>query len=136
MKFLERLPFELCCIVKEYADPLYSVKKDIENKRYNLDDLMYEKMKIILKRHFKEKNTFLVDFQKYTTINKDTMNEVQYKGSIIKYYKKYYLSKIENTFRKDKLIYDIMQTYELDNTLCNKLGCVNHKNYYEIWRQL
>jgi hypothetical protein len=139
MKFLNnKLPSELVQIISEYADPLYVIKKDIVNKRYNLNDLMYAKMKNILNIYFKEHNSFLLDFKKYITVSKSTMNDPQYKQNIITYYKNYYLSKatLENNFNKHKLKFDVLENYRIDSSLCAKFGNLQDNNYYKIWRQL
>jgi len=45
-------PYDIMRIIYEYADPLNQVRKQIENKKYDLDEFMYQRMKRILRENF------------------------------------------------------------------------------------
>lgn len=40
------LPFDILNDIYEYADPLLHIRKQIENKEYDLDEIMYKRMKL------------------------------------------------------------------------------------------
>jgi len=46
------LPYDIMRLIYEYADPLLAVIKQIENAEYDLDELMYQKMKKMMLKHF------------------------------------------------------------------------------------
>lgn len=39
------IPYDIMKIINEYADPLIAIRKQIENKDYDLDEIMYQRMK-------------------------------------------------------------------------------------------
>lgn len=44
------LPYDVMKLIYEYADPLIAIRKQIENKDYDLDEIMYQRMiKYIIK---------------------------------------------------------------------------------------
>lgn len=45
------LPADIMRTVYEYADPMFAVKKQIETADYDLDEIMYQRMKKYLKIH-------------------------------------------------------------------------------------
>ena len=45
------LPADVLRLVYEYADPLIAIRKQIENADYDLDEIMYQRMKKHLKIH-------------------------------------------------------------------------------------
>jgi hypothetical protein len=47
-----KLPYDIMRLIYEYADPLLAVIKQIENAEYDLDELMYQKMKKMILKHF------------------------------------------------------------------------------------
>ena len=38
------IPYDIMKLIYEYADPLISIRKQIENKEYDLDEIMYQRM--------------------------------------------------------------------------------------------
>lgn len=46
------LPYDIMKLIYEYADPFIAIRRQIENKEYDLDEIMYQKMiKLINKNH-------------------------------------------------------------------------------------
>ncbi len=42
------LPYDVMKIIYEYADPLLAIMKQIKNKEYDLDEIMYQRMKTFI----------------------------------------------------------------------------------------
>lgn len=45
-------PYDIMKIIYEYSDPFKQLRKQIENKECDLDEIMYQRMKTILRKEF------------------------------------------------------------------------------------
>ena len=82
-----KLPFDVMNIIYEYADPMIQIRKQIVNKEYNLDIIMFERMVKYIKNEFSGGLTFYLNY--YEEINEN--NIYIHKQSILNYYKRYIL---------------------------------------------
>ena len=84
-----KLPFDVMNIIYEYADPMLYVKKQIVNKEYDLDNIMYKRMIKQIKKQLSRGLDFYIDF--YEPINHRNMYEERHKQYILNHYKQYIL---------------------------------------------
>lgn len=84
-----KLPFDVMNIIYEYADPMVNIRKQIVNKEYNLDNIMYKRMIKKIKRHLSLGLNYYIDF--YEPINYMNMYEEIHKQPILNHYKQYIL---------------------------------------------
>lgn len=81
------LPYDCMMLIYEYADPLRGVRDIIESKKYDLNTIMYERMKkYIIEKHFIYHNTYYLFTGDYTNrieINKDNINDIDLKNNIL-----------------------------------------------------
>lgn len=89
-----KLPFDVMNIIYEYADPMLNVRKQIVNKEYDLDEIMYKRIIKEIEKTFisgtfwYNLNTDIVTSNTlYEAIHKQTM--LHYYRQNILYYEKY-----------------------------------------------
>jgi hypothetical protein len=91
------LPVDVMKLIYKYADPLIAIKKQIENKEYDLHEIMYQRMKKNILSH-------CIFYVRYTLSNKfeviiitqENINNPNLKEAILNYtcgYKNCYLWK-------------------------------------------
>jgi hypothetical protein len=83
-----KLPFDVMNIIYEYADPMIKIRKQIVNKEYNLDDIMYKRLLIKIKKNFSRGLSYYADF--YEIEPNDVDNEI-HKNVILNHHKQYTL---------------------------------------------
>ena len=96
------LPYDVMNLIYEFADPLKKLPKQIENKEYDLDEIMYRRMKKhIIKREFKYRNSYIIigwNFIDTIEINDISINDIKYKNHLLNEvggYKQLFLSKVK-----------------------------------------
>jgi len=78
------LPYDVMKIIYEYADPLNAVRKQIENKDYDLDETMYKRMKkYIIKSLFFSYCLFVEQTNETYYIDNNNINNVDLKSIIL-----------------------------------------------------
>ena len=82
------LPFDVMNIIYEYADPIVKIKKQIINKEYNLDEIMYKRLLIKIKKDFSRGLGYYIDF--YEINPNDIYNEI-HKYPMLNHYRFYTL---------------------------------------------
>jgi hypothetical protein len=82
------LPFDVMNIIYEYADPMIKIRKQIINKEYNLDDIMYKRILIEIKKRFSRGLGYYIDF--YEILPNDIYNEI-HKNPILLHHKHHIL---------------------------------------------
>lgn len=80
------LPFDVMNIIYEYADPMVNIRKQIINKEFNLDNIMYERKIKEIKTYFKR--GYCIDFYQ---IEYNDIENIIHKPVLLKHYKKYNL---------------------------------------------
>lgn len=87
----KKLPFDVMNIIYEYADPMKDIRKQIINKEYNLDEIMY-------RRHLKQMEkdvsqglgiyiSWYNEIHENNEINETNMYEEKYRAPILSHYK-------------------------------------------------
>jgi hypothetical protein len=91
-----KLPFDIVNIIYEYADPLAEVKKQIVNKDYDLDEIMYKRRLKALKNNLSKEE-----------LERTNIYDNNFKQTIINNYKRYFLCNADNeTYRQLILGFD------------------------------
>lgn len=81
------LPAEIMRLVYEYADPMFAVIKQIETADYDLDEIMYQRMKKYLKIHLILDYYFLQnDSGDVISLNENNIDDRNLKNAILNYY--------------------------------------------------
>lgn len=83
-----KLPFDVMNIIYEYADPMINIRKQIVNKEYNLDDIMYKRLLIKIKKDMSRGLRYYIDF--YDIKPNDIDNKI-HKNILLSHYKQYTL---------------------------------------------
>jgi len=78
------LPADIMRIVYEYADPLHSIIKQIENADYDLDEIMYQRMKKIMLKNYIDDTRF--QDEKIIFFNQNNINDINFKYAILNYH--------------------------------------------------
>ena len=137
-----KLPFDVMNIIYEYADPMLYVKKQIVNKEYDLDEIMYKRyLKEIRKDISRGLGGINIDF--YTYIDHTNMYEEKYKQHILNYYKQLILyneryriricglyARIDSYCHRSKIIMDL----ETNGIKVNRKH--SKKQLYKKWVKL
>lgn len=85
-----KLPFDVMNIIYEYADPMIKIRKQIINKEYDLDEIMYKRyLKQIRKDISRGLGGIHIDFYDY--IDHRNMYEERHKQPILNHYKQHIL---------------------------------------------
>lgn len=111
------IPYDVMKLIYEYADPLIYIKKQIENKEYDLDELMYERMKKMI-----IKDPFEYD-------DDDTINYLD-KSEITDMYKKRFLRK------RVRYIFDLPIHYSIEHRKHFMIRELRESNVYKRWKRL
>lgn len=156
------LPYDVMNIIYEYADPMSSICKQINNKEYDLDEIMYKKMKNYISKFYFNKNYsyFISNANISLIITKNNINDITIKEMLLTGnagYKKSFLFKHKNNkicghfvFPKfmgfiHNMIDDLLicssvsinslpihDIYKIDK-LCNGLDIHNIRKIYNLW---
>lgn len=102
LKNSRNLPYDIMLNIYEYIDVLGSIRKQIDNKEYDLDDLMYKKMKkYIIERYTANGRAYQLlkitnNERTYLYINSENINDENLKHAILNFrggYKDYFFFK-------------------------------------------
>jgi len=117
------IPYDVMKLIYEYADTLIYIKKQIENKEYDLDELMYERMKkSITKYPFRYNDDIIYD--------DDIINQLD-KSKIIDIYKDYFFNSI---YTREKCILNIPIHYPIDHKKYLMIYYLREANVYKYKR--
>lgn len=149
------LPYDIMLSIYQYADPLYGIRRQIENKEYDLDNIMYEKMKQFIQRTFINKGYryALSHPTEYRSIFicKQNINDISLKDALLNYsngYKHYFLWKSKNipslcgiemyysgySLINEYFIYHMREQVQKINKMYYNLN--DAKEIYKLWRNL
>ena len=150
------LPYDVMKIIYEYADPLISIRKQINNKEYDLDEIMYKRMKKFIIDRVGRGLGGLGGYYLYYSnmeviIHKHNIHNRYFKEYLLNAregYKHLFLSehKLSSTicglrkccmdYRKYLMICDLVyaNVYKVKNTLYDKK--YKMKNVYKKWLKL
>lgn len=121
MNYLEKnlhksklFPYDIMKIIYEYADPFNKIRKQIENKEYDLDEIMYERMKKYILSTLRVYHNYTVsDENGYVFLNENNIDDRTYYNLILNGnsgYKKWFFNHIK-----------------LHNKIC---GMINNPDYF------
>jgi len=85
LKNSSALPYDVMKIIYLYADPLCGVIDKIENKKYDLNTIMYERMK----KHLVNRSKYQIYYSLLThtgvgiEINNDNINDINLKNNLL-----------------------------------------------------
>lgn len=156
------LPYDVMKLINEYADPLIAVRKQIETGDYDLDEIMYERMKKYMLKNCIDDTRF----RDYTLgnngdcifLNERNIDDKIYKDAILNWncgYRNYFLWKHKrptsicglefdkfNSFRKALLmVYDanvlnqILYNYNYNDSNTD-FNTYLTREYYKLWAEL
>lgn len=108
------LPYDVMKLIYEYADPFIYIKKQIENKEYDLDDIMYERMKKCIPKY-----PFRCD--------NDIINRLN-KSNIVDIYKNWFL------WKPERYIFGIPIHYPIDHIKELMIHDLREANVYKYKR--
>jgi hypothetical protein len=94
-----KLPFDVMNIIYEYADPFLAVKKQIVNKDYDLEEIMYKRILRFIKDRISRGLEFYIDF--YEPITHINMYNKKHKQVMLYDYREYTL--YSETYRKRRI---------------------------------
>jgi hypothetical protein len=88
--------------VRQYADPLFAIRKQIENKEYDLDEIMYQRMK----KYIKQLPFFTIYYvlsdnnKKIINLNVSNIDDRTYKDAFLNFNYGYKNIFLRNNLRK------------------------------------
>jgi hypothetical protein len=151
-----RLPADIMRLIYEYADPLIAIRKQIETHDYDLDEIMYQRMKKIMLKNYiddtRVQEYMMIHNDEIIFFNLNNINDINFKYAILNYqsgYKNMFLwrhkrnqsicglhscyTDIEG--RKYKMLSDLQDAkiYKYRNTRGNEYKM---KNIYKKWLKL
>ncbi len=150
------LPYDVMKLIYEYADPLIAIRKQIETADYDLDEIMYQRMKKYMLKYYIDDSMFREYMMNHNDeiilFNQININDINFKYAILNYncgYKKMFLwrhkrnqsicglhscyTDIES--KKYKMLCDLQDTkiYKCRNTNGNEYKM---ENVYKKWLKL
>ena len=86
-----KLPFDVMNIIYDHADPMINIRKQIENKEYDLDDIMYKRYIQQIKKRITifGLGGFHMDFYEY--IDARNIHQEKHRQPILNHYKQHIL---------------------------------------------
>lgn len=143
------LPYDVMKIIYEYADPLLAIMKQIENKEYDLDEIMYQRMKKFIIRNDIHYSYYLYTANIELYIHRHNIHNRDLKEYLLNArsgYKELFLSEHKLNkicglynhnlnYKKIRMICDLRcaNIYKRRNTNCNEYKI---KNVYKKWLKL
>jgi hypothetical protein len=124
------LPSDIMKLIYEYADPLIDVRKQIETKDYDLNELMYQRMKKIVL-----KNPLEYDIDMDEILDKKYINTLYKDFYLLEYPKICGLYHPNIDFRKVLMIWDL-QKANIYKSTNNNYDEYTMKNVYKKWLKL
>ena len=83
------LPYDVMKLIYEYADPLIAIRKQIENADYDLDEIMYQRMKKYMLKYYIDDTMFQEYMMNHNDeiilFNKSNINDINFKYAILNY---------------------------------------------------
>ena len=83
------LPYDVMKLIYEYADPLIAIRKQIKNKDYDLDDIMYRRMKKYMLNHYINDSMFREYMMNHNDeiilFNQSNIHDINFKYAIVNY---------------------------------------------------
>lgn len=80
------LPYDIMAQVHQYADPMFAIRKQIENKDFDLDEIMYQRMKKLLLEHtILDIYVLNDDSDNCIVINQTNVNDKKLKDQILNF---------------------------------------------------
>jgi uncharacterized membrane protein len=142
------LPYDVMNLIYEYADPLKNIRKQIENQEYDLDEIMYRRMKKHIIDKCKKQINYYVSgsySKKLIELNNTNINDVNFKNNILNDkggYKYNFLWKVKRLTN----ICGLEPSFQIDyhSQMMNDLSCIqtynnfsfNLKEFYQEWVKL
>ncbi len=83
-----KLPFDVMNIIYEYANPFLAVKKQIVNKDYDLDEIMYKRMLRFVKDRISRGMAQYLNMIFHDPITHINIYEERHKRPMLNYYRK------------------------------------------------
>ena len=81
------LPYDVMKLIYEYADPLFAIRKQIETHDYDLDEIMYQRMKKYLVEHLILDYYILQDdSENVISLNENNIDDRNLKNAILNYH--------------------------------------------------
>lgn len=86
------LPYDIMAQVQQYADPLFAIRNQIENKDYDLDEIMYQRMKTYIKQMPFVRISYELNHKEYgkklikIKLNNSNIDNRAYKDAILNYH--------------------------------------------------
>lgn len=84
-KQLSNLPYDATTQFNIFEDPLFAIRKQIQNKDYDLDEIMYQRMKKYIRKKILINRFFLIhdDYGNRIVINQKNVDDINLKDSIL-----------------------------------------------------
>ena len=154
------LPYDIMLSIYEYADCLVDIRSQIENKEYDLDDIMYKNMKKwIIKNYFSEQSTYFLWYidenenYNHYLIQWDNIDDIDLKDAMLNYtggYKNFFLWKHKRLqticgleifyYKPSKRFFYLEQLkYNMIKDVITNIGdedIYDNTNIYDLWRKL
>jgi len=87
------LPADVMRLVYEYADPLHAVIKQIETHDYDLDEIMYQRMKKFMLKDYIDDTSFqqymMIHNEEIILFNLNNINDINFRYAILNYHSGY-----------------------------------------------
>lgn len=145
------LPYDIMYLIYEFADNLKPIRTQLENQEYDLDEIMYERMKKHIIDKCKNQINYYVSgsySKKLIELNNTNINDVKFKNNIINDnggYKHKFLSKANQLtgicglrpnecFQVAKMLTDL--EYAEDSIKTQIPHRYTHKKLYKLWVKL
>jgi hypothetical protein len=81
----KKLPYDVMDLIYEYADPLHKIRLQIEKKEYDLDEIMYKRMKNEIKNRLKNiyQDYLVIYNDTYFSITLNNFDNILYRNALI-----------------------------------------------------
>jgi hypothetical protein len=154
------LPYDIMLSIYEYADCLGGIRRQIDNKEYDLDDIMYKKMKKwIINNYFSKQRPYLLSYiddndnYYHELIQGDNIDDIDLKDAMLNYtggYKNFFLWKgkrlqticgLEIFYYnpiKRKIYFEQLKK-KMERVVITNIGdedIYDNTNIYELWCKL
>jgi len=143
------LPYDIMYLVYEFADNLKPIRNQIENKEYDLDEIMYRRMKKHIIRNWKHEFRYYYLYSPNSMnmieINHDNINDIKFKNNLLNDnhgYRHFFLWKVKRLTNICGLEPSIQNEYHYQ--MVKDLSCIptynnfsyNLKEFYQEWVKL
>ena len=142
------LPYDVMSLIYEYADTLKPIRNQIENKEYDLDEIMYGRMKKHIIKNCRNEISYYLTTPKSMNmleINNHNINDIKLKNNLLndnQGYRHFFLWKVKRLTNicglepsiKNEYQYQIMKDLSTIPTYNN--FSYNLKEFYQEWLKL